>query len=150
MTADAFLVFSMGPLFLSTLETNFEQLTDVIHKNQRYLRVYSEIRPGLGYAKKDEVVLWIHPETKLTYRIDITLNGFPATVGAHVDVFYLEYSKVGELTLPTHVVENVVAPFHLKAHEWRVTGADVNRGLIFADINGKKWQTLASEPAQLF
>ncbi len=147
MTADAFLLFSMGPLFLSTLETNFEQLTDIVHKGQRYLRVYSEIQPGLGYAKKDEVVLWVHPETKLTYRVDVTLNGFPSTVGAHVDVFYLEYKKIDKLILPTHVIENVVAPFHLRAHEWRVTGGDVNRGLRFDDIKGKKWQKPAAMPS---
>ncbi|MGH1427571.1 MAG: hypothetical protein ACRBEE_06490 [Arenicella sp.] len=150
MTADAFLLFSLGPLYLSTLETEFQRLTDVVYKGQHFLRVYSKIKPGLGYAEYDEVVLWIHPATKLTYRVDVTLKGYPPTEGAHVDVFYLDYVKLDQLTIPVHVIENVVAPFHLKAHEWHVTGADVNRGLIFDDIKGKGWSDKAAVPAKPF
>ncbi len=145
MTSDAFVLFSLGPLALNRYQTDFTQIADGDFKGKKYHRIYTRIKPGLGFAKEDEVVLWINPETNLTYILEVTLKGYPQTKNAHVNVRYLEYQEFSKsnqynFTLPTHIIERVLAPINVHAHTWRVTGLDLNRGISLNDIKGKKWQ----------
>ncbi len=145
MTSDAFVLFSLGPLALNRYQTDFTQIADGSFKGKKYHRIYSLVKPGLGFAKEDEVVLWIDPETYLTYILEVTLKGYPKTQNAHVNVRYLDYQKFSKnnqysFTIPTHIIERVLAPINVHAHIWRVTGLDLNRGITMNDISGKKWK----------
>ncbi len=148
MTSDAFVLFSLGPLALNRYQTDFTQIADAKFKGKKYHRIYTRIKPGLGYAKEDEVVLWIDPDSSLTYILEVTLKGYPKTKNAHVNVRYLEYQQFSKnnqyrFTIPTNIIERVLAPINVHAHTWRVTGLDLNRGIIFDDISGKQWQDRA-------
>ena len=148
MTSDAFLLFSLGPLGLYRYQTDFKRLPDGRLKDKNYHRIYSEITPGLGFADKDEVVLWIDPKTYLTYSLEVTLKGFKATQNAHVNVIYLEYFKQGGFIIPKRIDERVLAPINAHAHSWTVTGFDINRGLELKHLQGKGWQGPAMAPAK--
>lgn len=148
MTSDAFVLFSLGPLALNRYQADFTQIADSNFKGKKYHRIYSRIKPGLGFAKEDEVVLWIDPDTYLTYILEVTLKGYPKTQNAHVNVRYLDYQQFGKnnqysFTIPIHIIERVLAPINVHAHTWRVTGLDLNRGITLNDISGKKWKGLA-------
>ena len=144
MTSDAFVLFSLDPLALNRYQTDFTQIADSNFKGKKYHRIYSRIKPGLGFAKEDEV----DPDTYLTYILEVTLKGYPKTQKAHVNVRYLDYQQFGKnnqyrFTIPTHIIERVLAPINVHAHTWRVTGLDLNRGITLNDISGKKWKGLA-------
>ncbi len=149
MTSDAFLLFSLGPLALNRYQTDFKRLSDGKLKEKNYHRLYSKIRPGLGFAEQDEVVLWIDPKTYLTYSLEVTLKGFKATQNSHVNVIYLEYFKHEGYVIPKRVDERVLAPINVHAHSWTVTGFDINRGLKIEHLKGKGWQGSAVEPAKV-
>ena len=155
MTSDAFVLFSLGPLALNRYKTNFVRIKDGRYKGKTYHRIYSRIKPGLGFAEEDEVVLWIDPDTLLTYILEVTLMGYPKTRNAHVNVHYLEYQtfqgdQQSAFTLPTHIIERVLAPINVHAHTWRVTGMDLNRGLTLKEVLGKQWQGKAVKPPKSF
>ena len=147
LTADSFFLFTIGPMALRESRGKFERLEDGFDDGKRYYRIYTVAEPGIGYSARDEIVLWIDPETYLTYRIHITLEGYKTTKGAHVDVTFLDYEKRGAYTVPSEYLERVLGPLRIKAHAWHLTGIDVNRGLSLGDIDGPKFSGLAAEPA---
>lgn len=80
------------------------------------------------------MVLWKDPDTNLTYILEVTLKGDPKTKNAHVNVHYLKYQKFTtndkvSFTIPTQIIERVLAPINIHAHTWSVTGLGLNRGL---------------------
>lgn len=147
LTADSFFLFFLGPMALRESSGKFERLEDGLDRGKRFYRIYTVVEPGLGYSPRDEVVLWVDPETYLTYRIHITLEGYKTTQGAHVDVTFLDYEKRGAYTLPSKFVERVLGPIRIKAHSWYLTGIDINRGLTLADIEGSQYSGVAAAPA---
>lgn len=147
LTADAFFLFTLGPMALDESRDQFERLEDGFDNGKRYYRIHTVAEPGLGFSTRDEIVLWVDPETYLTYRIHITLEGFESTKGAHVDVTFLDYERRGAYVLPSKYLERVLGPIRIKAHSWHLTGLDINRGLSLPDIAGPKFVGLAAEPA---
>ena len=121
LTADAAYLFYLGPLALAQRNYRFVRLADAREKGSTYYRIYSELRPGLGLSERDEVVFWIHPQSSLVYRTEVTLEGFRRTRGAHVDVTVLDYGRWGPYTLPRELHERVRAPLRLDVHHWQVT-----------------------------
>ena len=147
LTADAFLLFTIGPMALSDRRDNFVRLEDGLDNGKRYYRIYTVAEPGLGFSARDEIVLWVDPETDLTYRVHITLEGYETTKGAHVDVTFLDYEERGPYVLPSKFLERVLGPIRLKAHSWHLTGIDINRDLSLEDITGPHYDGAAAEPA---
>jgi hypothetical protein len=139
LTNDAFVMFHFGPSFFKARATSISRLADSRDGNQRYYRLLAELTPGFGEAAHDQVVLWINPETHLLYRVHFTLNGFPSTQGASVDVTFLAYRKLGRFTLPVKFHERVRNPLHLTAHEWHTTEMDLDRGWQPADVEGAQF-----------
>ena len=44
--------------------------------------------------------------------------------------------------------ERIVHPIALPAHDWRITGLDVNRGYTASDLNGPAFSGAAAAPAK--
>lgn len=147
LTAESFLLFLLGPLALADRATGFTRLEDGHAKGKTWYRIYRELEPGLGESARDEVVLWIDPETRYTWRINITLEGFRSTKGAHVDVTYLDYVQRDGFVLPSRFFERVLAPIGIDAHAWSLTGLDLNRGFGFDEIDGEVYTGEAARAA---
>lgn len=106
------------------------------------------LRPGIGNSREDKVLLSIDRETKLVRRVWLTLEGSEPSQGAVVSVEHDKFVKVGGVVWPTHFYEAVVRPFAgLPAHDFYLTGLDVNRGLSVADFAGGRFSEKAARPA---
>ena len=144
MTTDAFELFHFGPSFLKRRAHELARLTDRRENGIRYHRFLAVIRPGFGEADEDRVVVWMHPETDLMFRVHITLNGFETTQGAHVDTTFLEYHQLGQYTLPSRFAERVRGPIRIHAHDWWLTDADHNRDWMPDDVQQAEFQGSAA------
>jgi hypothetical protein len=106
------------------------------------------LRPGIGNAVEDRVLLCIDREDKLVRRVWLTLEGSEPSKGAVVSVVHDKFVEVGGVKWPTHFYETVVKPFAgLPAHDFSLSGIDVNRGLTKADFADGKFSPLAAKPA---
>lgn len=148
LTADAFYLFTLGPLALNKQVNTWQRLEDANEKGNSYYRINGELKPGIGRSESDFITLWIDKQSNLTYRMHITLEGFDTTKGAHVDTTFLNYKQVAQFTLPTHFFERVIGPIRLDAHEWWYTGMDINRGLKPKDVELLQWSNKARAPAK--
>lgn len=149
MTNDAFAMFHFGPSFLLGRTTAITRLPDAHEAGQRYYRLLATLSPGFGDAAHDDVVLWIDARSSRLWRIHMTLNGFRTTQGAHVDTTFLDYRQVGPYLLPVRFIERVRGPLRTTAHEWQVTGIDLDRGWSTADVSGAAFTGAAAAPATL-
>jgi hypothetical protein len=147
LTADAFYLFTLGPLALVDRVDDWQRLKDGEWDGRSYYRINGELTPGIGVSNSDFITLWIDKETLLTFRLHITLDGFESTVGAHVDTSFLNYTTIDHFTFPTHFFERVLGPIRIDAHEWWYTGIDINRGLTRDDLGIEGWSEKASNPA---
>ncbi|MFK7829594.1 MAG: hypothetical protein AB8B57_07445 [Congregibacter sp.] len=158
LTADSFQLFSLGPLSpiargdsaaggLSD-EFGYIRLPDVEEAGRRYHRIYRRLVPGLGLSESDELVLWIDAETHRTFRVDITLEGYRTTQGAHVDVTFLSFVERAGILLPVAFNERVRGPIAISAHRWWLTGLDLNRGWQAEALNTAPWAAIAAHAAE--
>jgi hypothetical protein len=147
LTADAFHLFLLGPLALYAWQEDFVALPPARLAGQLHARLYLKRSPGFGFSDIDEVVLWVDAQTKLTRMIQITLEGHETTRGAHVEVEYLKYVNQGSFTFPSEFFERVNAPISIDAHEWRLTGLDINRDYRQRDLLSPGFAGEAKRPA---
>lgn len=147
LTADAFHLFLLGPLALEAWSENFQRLSDDRLGRELYYRVYLQRTPGFGLSASDEVVLWIDKKTQLTKLVQITLEGHESTRGAHVEVEYLDYIEHGGYWFPSKFYERVNAPIAIDAHEWHLTGLDINRGYSVEALIGNQFRDEAAADA---
>lgn len=109
------------------------------------------LRPGIGNSPEDRVLLSIDRETKLVRRVWLTLEGSEPSQGAVVSVVHDKFVKVGGVVWPTHFYETVVRPFPgLPAHDFSLSGLDLNRGLTAADFAGGQFSQAAARSAAPF
>lgn len=107
------------------------------------------LRPGIGDAVEDRVVLYIDRQDRLVRRVRLTLEGLDSTKGAIVDVDHDRFVEIAGVKWPTHFYEALVRPFPgLPAHDFSLTGLDVNRGLTLADIADGAFSSKAALPAR--
>ena len=147
MTNDAFRMFHFGPSFIKHRATAMTRLPDAHEAGRDYLRVLASLSPGFGQSDIDHVVLWIDAESSRLFRVHMTLEGFETTRGAHVDTTFLEYLQVGPYLLPSRFSERVRGPIRVLAHEWHITGMDIDRGWTDADVTGSDFSGRAAAPA---
>lgn len=147
MTNDAFRMFHFGPSFIKHRATAMTRLPDAREAGRDYLRVLASLSPGFGQSDIDHVVLWIDAESSRLFRVHMTLEGFETTRGAHVDTTFLEYLQVGPYLLPSRFSERVRGPIRVLAHEWHITGMDIDRGWTDADVTGSDFSGRAAAPA---
>jgi len=127
MTAEAFRLFHLAPSYLSWRGGKPLRLADETVDARLYHRLLFTLEPGFGFAERDRVVAYIDADSKRLFRLWITLEGFRTTLGATVDLTYLEYQEVDGLLLPRRLDERVRAPIGIHAHEWTITGAELIR-----------------------
>jgi uncharacterized protein YceK len=107
------------------------------------------MRPGFGNAVEDRAMLFIDQKTKLVKRVRLTLEGTAGTKGAFVDTTYLAYKTIDGVVWPVKFYEELVSPFPgLPAHDFWITGLDLNRGLSDADFRGAQFSPKAAIPAK--
>ena len=147
MTNDAFRMFHFGPSFIKHRATAMTRLPDAREAGRDYLRVLASLSPGFGQSDIDHVVLWIDAESSRLFRVHMTLEGFETTRGAHVDTTFLEYLQVGPYLLPSRFSERVRGPIRVLAHEWHITGMDIDHGWTDADVTGSDFSGRAAAPA---
>lgn len=147
MTTDAFELFHFGPSFLARRTVGMTRLEAGSEGNERYPRILFTIEPGFGEAERDQVVAWIDPDSHRLFRVHITLNGFETTQGAHVDTTFSEYVEQGGYWFPMAFEERVRGPIRIHAHDWRITGRDIDRGWRDEDVAGPAFGGAAARPA---
>jgi hypothetical protein len=107
------------------------------------------LAPGLGLIEADRIALCIDPATGLMRRVRFTLEGFPGTRGAVAEVDTFEHVRRFGVAWPMRSYERVVHPIALPAHDWHVTGLEVDRGFGVADLDGPALRGAAAAPARL-
>ena len=148
LVAEAYGLFLLGPLWLADrglpvrrggTERVDGRLCDVVD-------VW--LRPGLGRVAADRVALCIDRSDGLVHRMRFTLEGFANTRGAVAEVDTFEHERRFGVVWPMRSYERVVHPIALPAHDWRITGLDVNRGYGAADVSGAVFAGAAAAPAR--
>ena len=77
-----------------------------------------------------------------------TLEGFAGTRGAVAEVDTFDHERRFGVVWPMRSYERVVHPIALPAHDWRITGLDVNRGYGSSELSGPEFTGSAAAPAK--
>jgi hypothetical protein len=109
--------------------------------------VESSIAPGLGLVGQDRIALCIDRAGQLTRRIRFTLEGFAGTQGAVAEVDTFDHQRRFGVMWPMRSYEEVVHPLRIPAHDWRITGLDINRGYGVDALRGPQFSGAAAAPA---
>lgn len=147
LVAEAYGLFLLGPLWLA--ERGFAaELTGRARVNGRACDVVEVwMRPGLGRVAQDRVAVFVDRDDNVTRRVRFTLEGFAGTRGAVAETDSLEHRRVGGILWPVRSYEEVVHPIRLPAHDWYVTGLDLDRGMTEAELAGERFTGAAAAPA---
>lgn len=147
LVAEAYGLFLLGPLWL--VDRDFPMKPAGTERVDGRLCDVVEVwsRPGLGRVRSDRVALCIDRSDRITRRIRFTLEGFANTRGAVAEVDTFDHEKRFGVTWPMRSYERVVHPIALPAHDWRVTGLDVNRGYDVQALMGPEFSGGAAAPA---
>jgi hypothetical protein len=147
VVAEGYGLFLLGPLWLAERGLVVEaggtervngRLCDVV-------QVW--LRPGLGQVALDRVAVCIDRDDAITRRVRFTLEGFESTRGAVAEVDTFEHQRRFGVLWPMRSYEEVVHPLRLPAHDWYITGLDVNRGYTPQDLAGPQFTGAAAAPA---
>lgn len=147
LVAEGYKLFLLGPLWLvdrrlplrmAGTEQVDGRLCDVVE---------AWLSPGLGRATQDRIALCIDRESAVMRRVRFTLEGFANTQGAVAEVDTFEHVRRFGVLWPMRSFERVLHPIGLPAHDWRVTGLDVDRGYTPQDLRGPAFEGAAAAPA---
>ncbi len=106
------------------------------------------LKPGLGRSMVDRVALCIDRDDDVTRRMRFTLEGTGNTQGAVAEVDTYDHQRRDGVLWPMRSYERVVHPIRLPAHDWHITGLDVNRGFDAKDVAGPVFTGLAAAEAK--
>ena len=154
LVADCYQLFLLGPLWLAQRlgtagEARLALAGRVEVEGQECQWVQAWVSPGLGLVARDRVDLAIDVRDRTTRRMRFTLEGFAGTRGAVAEVDTYEHERRDGVLWPMRSFERVVHPLGgLAAHDWRVTGLDVDRGYGMADVQGPQFAGAAAAPAR--
>jgi hypothetical protein len=147
LVAEAYGLFLLGPLWLAGRGFG-AQLDGTERVNGRLCDVVQLwITPGLGQVARDRVAVCIDRDDAVTRRLRFTLEGFPGTRGAVAEVDTFEHERRFGVLWPMRSYEEVVHPLRLPAHDWFITGLDVNRGYGVEALRGPAFSGAAAAPA---
>jgi hypothetical protein len=139
-------LFLLGPLWLVDRRLPM-QMAGSERVDGRWCDVVQVwLSPGLGQAPLDRVALYIDREDAVMRRLRFTLEGFAGTRGAVAEVDTFEHQRRFGVLWPMRSYEEVVHPIRLPAHDWFVTGLDVNRGYGAEALQGPQFSGLAALP----
>jgi hypothetical protein len=147
LVAEAYGLFLLGPLWLAG-QGHVMQMGGTARVHGRACRVVQVWkRPGLGRVALDRVAVFIDADLGITRRVQFTLVGFASTQGAVAETDSLEHERRFGVLWPTRSYEEVVHPLRVPAHDWYITGLDVNRGYDAAALRGPVFTGAAAAPA---
>ena len=147
MVAEAYGLFLLGPLWLAERGLAAEWVgTERV--NGRLCDVVNVwLTPGLGLVALDRIAIFIDRDDAITRRLRFTLEGYSGTQGAVAETDTFEHERRHGVLWPMRFYEAVVHPLRVPAHDWRVTGLDVNRGYNAQALMGPVFSGLAAAPA---
>ena len=147
LVAEGYGLFLLGPLWLVDrgLGTRLAGTELVDGRVCDVVDVW--MSPGLGQVATDRVALCIDRRDRIARRIRFTLEGFSNTKGAVAEVDTFEHERRFGVVWPMRSFERIVHPISLPAHDWRVTGLDVDRGYAASDVSGPSFRGAAVAPA---
>ncbi|MDP4625586.1 MAG: hypothetical protein NWT08_10675 [Akkermansiaceae bacterium] len=130
MVADAYTLFTFGSSWLNAKARDLEIVGKKELAGEECLLIQGKVSPGFGMSESDSFIAWIGSESKLLRRVQFTIDGVETTKGADVSVDFSDFKTASDGSIwPTHFLENVERPIHIKAHEWdtRSLSADGKR-----------------------
>jgi hypothetical protein len=153
LVADGYRFFLLGPLALADRVAAGSATLSLGERGRVDGRacqwVDAWLRPGLGLVAADRLSLAIDRDDPVCRRLRFTLEGFAGTQGAVAEVDWLERVQRHGVEWPLRLYERVVHPLpDLPAHDWRLTGVDVNRGYDAQALAGPAFSGAAAAPAQ--
>jgi hypothetical protein len=147
LVAEAYGLFLLGPLWLIDRGLAVE-LSGTARVNGRACDVVEVwMRPGLGRVAGDRVAVFIDRDNAITHRVRFSLEGYAGTRGAVAETDSLEHRRIGGILWPVRSYEEVVHPIRLPAHDWYLTGLDLDRGMTAAELSGPTFTGTAAAPA---
>ena len=148
LVAEGYGLFLLGPLWLAdrNLRMRMAGTERVDGRTCDVIDVW--MTPGLGRVATDRVALCIDRTDGLVHRVRFTLEGFANTQGAVAEVDTFEHERRFGVMWPMRSHERIVHPIALPAHDWRITGLDVNRGYAASDLSGASFAGAAAAPAR--
>jgi hypothetical protein len=154
MVADCCQLFLLGPLWLAQrlgtpapARLALGGRVEVEGRECQWVQAW--VSPGLGLSANDRVDLAVDVQDRTTRRIRFTLEGFAGTRGAVAEVDTYEHERRDGIVWPMRSFERVVHPLGgLAAHDWRITGLDLDRGYGLADVQGAAFTGAAAAPAR--
>lgn len=147
LVAEGYGLFLLGPMWLVDRGLAVRSAGTQMVDGQLCDVVDVWLSPGLGEVAMDRVSLYIDRATDLTRRFRFTLEGTANTRGAVAEVDTFEHERRFGVLWPMRSYERVVHPIRLPAHDWHITGLDVNRGFGEADVSGAEFKGRAAAPA---
>jgi hypothetical protein len=153
LVAEGYGLFLLGPLWIASRQAAGVAVPSEVAGTERVHGRLCDVvqvwlRPGLGHAATDRVSLMIDRDDHVTRRLRFTLEGYDGTRGAVAEVDCFEHARHFGLLLPMRSYEEVVHPIRLPAHDWFVTGLDVNRGYAVEALRGAQFSGLAAPAAR--
>jgi hypothetical protein len=149
LVAEGYGLFLLGPLWLASRQAVPADVAGTERVNGRLCDVINVwLSPGLGHAASDRISLYIDRDDHVMRRVRFTLEGYEGTRGAVAEVDTFEHARHFGLLLPMRSYEEVVHPLRLPAHDWFVTGLDVNRGYGVDALRGAQFSGAAEAPAR--
>jgi len=147
LVAEGYGLFLLGPLWLAGRALPMQRAGTERVDGRLCDRVDVWMSPGLGQVALDRVTVCIDAATRVTRRVRFTLEGFPGTRGAVAEVDTFDHERRFGVLWPMRSYEEVVHPIRLPAHDWHVTGLDVNRGYGADALRGPMFGGAAALPA---
>ena len=148
LVAECYGLFLLGPLWLADRGLRM-QMGGTERVDGRICDVVDVwLSPGLGKVATDRVALCIDRIDGLVHRMRFTLEGFAGTRGAVAEVDTFDHERRFGVVWPMRSYERVVHPIALPAHDWRITGLDVNRGYGSSELSGPEFTGSAAAPAK--
>lgn len=147
LVAEGYGLFLLGPLWLVDrgLAVRSSGTESVDGRPCDVVDVW--LNPGLGQVAADRVSICIDRADDVTRRVRFTLEGTANTRGAVAEVDTYDHERRFGLLWPMRSYERVRHPIRLPAHDWRITGLDVNRGFGVDDVTGPSFIGRAAPPA---
>jgi hypothetical protein len=153
LVAEGYGLFLLGPLWIASRQAAGLAVPSEVAGTERvHGRLCDVVQvwmsPGLGHAPTDRVSLLIDRDDHVMRRVRFTLEGYEGTRGAVAEVDCFEHARRFGLLLPMRSYEEVVHPLRLPAHDWFVTGLDVNRGYGVEALRGAQFSGAAAAVAK--
>ena len=146
LVAEGYGLFLLGPLWLAGRDHASRHAGSEPVDGRTCDVVDVQLRPGLGRSAIDRVQLYVDSSGWMR-RVRFTLEGFAGTRGAVAQVDTFDHERRFGVLWPMRSYEEVVHPLRLPAHDWRITGLDVDRGYETSDVMGPRFSGAAERAA---